>query len=193
MSPESRSTARARSSGDKPSSPLIAPSSWSRSPSSRVSSTRTCTKNPSASMANAVVSMNATATRARSDQPKPRLPSGTGGPGQPVTETANGAKRVGIERSVDLLAEIADVDVDDVGRGLARVPPRVGQQLVTAQGLLGTAHHGLEQGELAGRQLDLDLASPHPTRRGVQAEVADLEEGRPRDRASSREGTHPGE
>ena len=54
----------------------------------------------------------------------------------------------------ELAAQVADVDVDDVGAGVEVVAPHVGEQLLAGQHLAGVAQEGLGQGELAGGEVD---------------------------------------
>jgi hypothetical protein len=81
--------------------------------------------------------------------------------------------------AVDPLAEVADVDLDDVGVALEGVVPDVLQDLGLGDDLAGLAHQVLQQGELPGGEGDLDLAPPAAVGGGVEAQVADLEDRRP--------------
>ena len=72
----------------------------------------------------------------------------------------------------ELLAQVADVDVDDVRAALERHVPRTVEQLVAREHRAGLAHEQLEQGELLRRKLELDVAAPHATAGGVEAELA---------------------
>ena len=53
-----------------------------------------------------------------------------------------------------LRAQVADVDVDDVGAGVVVVAPHVGEQLLAAEHLAGVAQEHLEHRELARAELD---------------------------------------
>src|SRR4030088_1064218 len=52
--------------------------------------------------------------------------------------------------AIDLLAQVADIHLDDVRAVLVLIRPRVLEQLVPRQDLAGTADEGLEQRELLG-------------------------------------------
>src|SRR3954452_6362950 len=79
------------------------------------------------------------------------------------------------ERTVDLVAQVADVDVDDVRAVLVVVVPGVLEQLVAREHLARVAHEGLQELELLRRQRHLGVAAPHAAGGGIQAKVADLE------------------
>src|SRR5215210_699327 len=110
---------------------------------------------------------------------------------QAIARAAHGLDRLDAERPVDLLAQVADVDVDDVRAVLVLAIPRVLEQLEAVEDLAGAAHERVEQGELLGRQLDLGLPAPDPPRRGVEPEVARLEHGGAPERAPARERAQP--
>src|SRR3954466_15830411 len=92
------------------------------------------------------------------------------------------------ERAVDLVAQVADVDVDDVRAVLVVVVPGVLEQLVAREDLAGVAHERLQELELLGRQVYLAVAPPDPAGGGVELQVADLEHRRALDRAATGEG-----
>ena len=112
---------------------------------------------------------------------------------EPVAHAAHGLDRVGAE----LLAQVADVDVDDVGAGVEVVPPHVDEQLLARQHLAGVAQEDLGQCELPGRQVDLAAADrapagcagpgrpPPPRRSTVTSGAAVACRSRSRTRASS--------
>src|SRR4051812_22142120 len=82
------------------------------------------------------------------------------------------------ERAIDLVAQVADVDVDDVRAVLVVVVPGVLEQLVAREHLARVAHERLQKLELLRRQRDLGAAAPHAPGRGIQPQVADLQDGR---------------
>ena len=112
---------------------------------------------------------------------------------QAVAGAAHGLERLAPERPVDLLAQVADVDVDDVRAVLVSEVPGVLEQLEAGQHLARPPHERLEQGELLRREVDLVLAAPGAPRGRVEPEVADLELGRPLDAAAPRERAQPRE
>ncbi len=104
---------------------------------------------------------------------------------QPVAGASHGLDRFGAERAVHLLAQVADVDIDDVRAVLVLVVPRVLEQLEAGEHLPGRRMNDLEQRELLGRQRDLGVAAPYLPSRRVEAEVTHLEQRGPLDRAAA--------
>src|SRR5512132_3936176 len=82
---------------------------------------------------------------------------------QAIASPANRLDRVESEGTVDLLPQVADVDVDDVRAVVVAVVPGVLEQFEPRQDLAGAAHEGLEQRELLRRELDRRVAAPRPT------------------------------
>jgi lysylphosphatidylglycerol synthetase-like protein (DUF2156 family) len=72
------------------------------------------------------------------------VPSGA----QPVAGATDGLDGVALERSVDLVAQVADVDVDDVRRAGEGEVPHVLEQVRAAEHDAGVAHELGEEGEL---------------------------------------------
>src|ERR1700754_1778286 len=95
-----------------------------------------------------------------------------------ISGAAHGLQLRDPERPVDLVAQVADVDVDDVRAVLVVVVPGVLEQLVARQHLAGVAHERLQQLELLGGQVDLVVAPPDPARRRVELQRAHLEHRR---------------
>ena len=112
---------------------------------------------------------------------------------QPVADAAHRLDRVAAERPVDLLAQVADVDVDDVRAALERHVPRAFEQLRAGQHAAGPAHEQLEQRELLRREVELVVAAPGAVRGRVEPQVADLELDRPLGRRAARERAQPRE
>src|SRR5262249_37530676 len=143
--------------------------------------------------------------RARAPWPRRMRESGAAGSGsgsrrrprrlaaKPVADSAHGLDRVTTERPIDLLAQIADVDVDDVRVALVRVVPRVLEELDARKHVAGPAHERLEKSELLGGQLDLGVGPPDLARRRVEPKVADLELDRSLGGAATRERPQPRE
>ena len=112
-------------------------------------------------------------------EPQPnRKPAHAALPAEPVAHAAHRLDRPAPERPVDLLSEVAHVDVDDVRAVLVRVVPRVLDQLVAREHLPRAPHERLEQRELLGGELDLGVPAPDLPRCRVEPEVADLEHRR---------------
>src|SRR5919109_4685287 len=110
---------------------------------------------------------------------------------QPVAGAAHGLERAAAERLVDLAAQVANVDVDDVGACVVREVPGVLEQVQPGEHLAWPAHERLQQRELLGRERDLLVAAPDLPRRGVEREVADLEHARALSVPASRERPQP--
>src|SRR5690348_3828135 len=73
---------------------------------------------------------------------------------EPVPDAAHRLERMAAEGPIDLLAQVADVDVDDVRVALeGDVPGRV-QKLDARERLARPAHEDLEQDELLRRQVE---------------------------------------
>ena len=87
----------------------------------------------------------------------------------------------------------SDVDVDDVGAALEGYVPRAVEQLRSRERDPGPAHEQLEEGELLRGEIELRSPAPRPMRGGIEAQVADLDDGRALDRRAPREGAEPGE
>src|SRR5205814_4583686 len=90
---------------------------------------------------------------------------------QAVAAAAHRLDRVPSERPVDLLAEPADVDGDDVRPVVVGHVPGVPEQLVPGEHLPRPAHEELEQRELLARELDLHTAAPDPPGCRIEPEV----------------------
>src|SRR5688572_22412804 len=94
---------------------------------------------------------------------------------QSVARASQGLDGLTTERPVDLVAEVPDVDLDDVRVSVeVNVPHRV-QDLTLGDDVALVACEEREQGELPGRQLQLDLPPPGTPCRRVQAQVPGLE------------------
>ena len=94
--------------------------------------------------------------------------------------------------AVELAAQVADVDVDDVAAGVEVDAPHRVEELLAREHLARVAHEVLEQRELAARQVDLDVvAARGDAGLGVEREVADGHDAS-RSRALPRGGAHAG-
>jgi hypothetical protein len=82
------------------------------------------------------------------------------------------------EGPVELVAQVAHVDLDDVGVALELVVPDMLEDLTLGDGLAPAVEQELQQGQLPGRELHLDRAPPGPLGGRVEAQVAGLEHGR---------------
>src|SRR5258706_13716017 len=97
---------------------------------------------------------------------------------QPIADAAdrfNGRSR---ERPVDLVAQVADVDVDDVRIALEREVPDVLEQLPARERLSRMLHQVLEERELLRCQIDATVAASDRVLGRIEGQVTDLEDGR---------------
>src|SRR4029453_8142785 len=86
-----------------------------------------------------------------------------------ATQRVNHRRAVG----VDLLAEIGDVELDDVRLATEVVVPDAVQDLGLAEHSLRVAHQVAEQFELGRGELDLDAATAYLVAVLVEREIAD--------------------
>src|SRR4029453_12475389 len=80
---------------------------------------------------------------------------------QPVPGVADCLDPPQPERPVDLGPQVADIDVDDVGAALVAVVPGMVEKVDSGQDMSWAAHERLQQGELLGGELELDVLPPH--------------------------------
>src|SRR5207249_5879322 len=90
---------------------------------------------------------------------------------QAVADTPDRLDGTPAEGDVDLAAEVAGVDLDDVGIAFEVVVPDVLEDLVLRNRLARPAQEVLQQRELPGRQGDVGAAAPARTGGGVQGEI----------------------
>jgi hypothetical protein len=98
-----------------------------------------------------------------------------------------------VPRAVDLVAQVADVDVHDVGAALVREIPDVLDQVRPGEGLAGPPHQLVQQRELLGRQRDAPLAPVHRAGRRVEHQVADVQLGGTFQGLAAGQRPHPGQ
>jgi hypothetical protein len=77
--------------------------------------------------------------------------------------------------TVDLPAEIADVDVDDFRSRIEAEPPHIVEQARAAHHRPGVLHQIGKEVEFLGRQRDFAIPTPHPFGAHVEDEVSDVE------------------
>ena len=94
---------------------------------------------------------------------------------QPVSGTADSLDSPDPERAIDLVPQVADIDIDHVGPVLIGHVPGPLEQVVAGQDLSWPAHEDLEQLELLRRQRDLRAAPADHAGAGIQAKVTDAE------------------
>src|ERR671915_507784 len=100
--------------------------------------------------------------------------------GQPVSGAAYGLHRPAPERSVDLAAQIADVDLDHVDIPVVVSVPDMVEDLGLGDHLTAAPQQELQQGELARGQLDRDAAAGNLPGGGVEPQVAGCQHRRAR-------------
>src|ERR671916_1357134 len=110
---------------------------------------------------------------------------------EPVTGATDGGYEGGLPAPIQLVAQVADVDVDYVGAGVERVIPDGGEDLLPTHDLPRVAHEVLEQGELAAREVHLLLPAPDPVREEVDLEIPHLYPRSLRLVGAAHEGPHP--
>ena len=108
------------------------------------------------------------------------------------TLIANGLNRRHVERLIDLAAEVPDVDLDDVGVAVEGVVPHVVEDLALRDDRAGVRDQVLEDGELAGGELDLDGPRASTGERGVEAQRSPAEDSTGRFRRPAHERPQPG-
>src|SRR6266545_1587678 len=91
---------------------------------------------------------------------------------QAIARTPDRLDRLPIEGSVELVSEVADVDLDDVRVAVEVRVPHVLEHVALGDDLTRSPHQELEERLLAGRELDLRGAPPHPPARGIETQIA---------------------
>src|SRR4051812_6838004 len=108
--------------------------------------------------------------------PKPRCASRRSGwsaaavGAQPVAGSPDRLDGLDAERAVDLLAQVTDVDVDDVRAILVVVVPGVLEEREAVEHLTGPPHQRLEQRVLLRRQRDVGAVAPDAPGRGIEVQ-----------------------
>jgi len=96
--------------------------------------------------------------------------------GQPVAHAAHGEQQLRrLGALLELLAQVADVDVDPARVAVRAVPPDRAQELVAREEVAGAAHERLHDLELREREVDAGAADAHLAAQPVELEVADGE------------------
>src|SRR5262245_32147411 len=119
-------------------------------------------------------------SRVRTDsgriQRRRRAAGRSGSVAENIARSSDGVDQPQVPGPVDLAAEIADVDVHHVRLRVEVEPPHVLGQLRPALDAPDAAHEELEQRELPDRELHLPGAARYLARRGIEGEIAHLEE-----------------
>src|SRR5262249_24486964 len=96
---------------------------------------------------------------------------------EPVPEAPQRCDVTASERSIDLLAQVADIDLDDVVVALVIESPHGVEDRLLRVNDAHPAHQELKQRELARGELDDRFATAAHASSSVQLEVADPEHG----------------
>src|SRR5215210_380225 len=112
---------------------------------------------------------------------------------QSVADTADGLERASLERSIELVAEVSDVHLDDVGVPFEVVVPHVLEDRGLRHDLALAPEEELEKSHLARREVDLDLSSPRSPSARVESEIPGLQDGGSLSRTAADERPQPSE
>src|SRR5262245_26190641 len=148
------------------------------------------TATPPAASATPTTSVASAVVRTRTDRGRRRRPgrAGAGGSGaggsatvavQPVALAPAGLDGVPAVGPVDLVAQPADVDLDDVGVAEELVVPDVVEHVPLGHHVAPVAQQVLQHCQLASGQLDLVVAPPGPALGRVDPQVAGRQHRRP--------------
>ena len=99
---------------------------------------------------------------------QPAVASSAAVAAQPVAHPAYGFQRPYAKRPVDLFAEIADVNLYDIGLVFVSDVPCGVQQLAVTENLAGAPHERLKERKLTSGQPNLLISSPDLSRRRVE-------------------------
>src|SRR5581483_7860195 len=94
-----------------------------------------------------------------------------------VAGIADGSQQLPLLIRIDLLPELADVHVDDIGLRVEVIVPHVLEQHGPGNDLTGVAHEVLEQLELPRLQLDRARAAPDLAAEQIYAQIPDFQRG----------------
>src|SRR5687768_16004854 len=104
---------------------------------------------------------------------RPGLLTGSGGV-EPVTAAPDGLEERGLAFPIQLVAQVADVDLDDVRLTFEVVVPDGGEDLLARKKGALMPREVLQQRELATGEVDRPPAAPDAMRHQVDAQVAEL-------------------
>ena len=110
-----------------------------------------------------------------------------------VAGAPNGGYKGRFATLVELVSQVADVNIHHVGPGVEGVVPNGGEDLLPTENLSLVAHEVFEECKLAARKIDQLLPAPHPVRAEVHLQVAYLYPRRLRLVGASNERPHPRE
>ena len=94
---------------------------------------------------------------------------------QHVSDSAHGVDHFYRKFVVDFAAQMADIDVDDIGQAIVIDIPNMLDDHGAAEWSAAVAHHVLEDAEFLWRELDVIVAARHLTSDAIQAEIAYLQ------------------
>src|SRR3712207_4462916 len=93
---------------------------------------------------------------------------------EPVAAAANGGKQGWLAGAIELVTEIADVDIDHVRLAFEVVLPDRGQDLLAREQATGVAGKVFEQRELSTREVDRMTGPPDAMREQIDCEIPKL-------------------
>src|SRR5262249_22462804 len=94
-----------------------------------------------------------------------------------IADASNRLQALGLKGTIDLLAEPAHQDIDNVGLRIEAVVPHVRQDHRLRDDLAGVAHQIFEQRELARAELDRSSGAGDLSRQQIEAQITDDERG----------------
>jgi hypothetical protein len=110
-----------------------------------------------------------------------------------VAGAPDGGYEGGFAAAIELVSQVANVDVHHVGSGVEGIVPDGQEDLLPTENLSLVAHKVFQERELATRKVDQLLPAPHPVRAEVQLQVADLYPRRQRLVGATDESSHAGQ
>src|SRR6266850_5754999 len=114
---------------------------------------------------------NSVAYHSASRSPNARVKTGLRS--EDIAHAADRVQQLLLERPIDLLAQPADEDVDDVGLRVEIVFPHVRQDHRLRDDASGVAHHVFEQRELTRAKVDRLAVARDAARQQIEDEVLD--------------------
>src|SRR5687767_5458443 len=110
-----------------------------------------------------------------------------------VAPAADGVDDAGVAVFFELVAEVVDVDVEDVGEAVVFGAPDGFVELGAGEDLPGAGHEGAEEGELAGGEVEDVAGAGRAAGGGVELDVGEAEDGFGARAGAADDGTDAGE
>ena len=93
-----------------------------------------------------------------------------------VTDPANGMNQLIGEVTINFLAQIVDVYIDDIGEGVKVIIPDMLSDHGPCQGRLRIAHEELQQSIFLGRQINFFVAAPDLVCHRIKTQISNNKE-----------------